>query len=76
MEKSREETILLDAEIIGVLSKKAFRARLKNGHELVVYRRSGEGFAPVPGERVKVRITPFDFSVGRMVEGFQQAGGS
>jgi translation initiation factor IF-1 len=72
MSKKEEkgETIMLDARISAVLDIKAFRALLDNGHELTVYRRAvGEHRAIVRvGDRVRVRISPYDFSVGEIVE--------
>lgn len=69
-ENEKEETILLDARLVGVLHTRAFRAQLENGHEIVAYRPHAEGPQTHlhPGDRVKVRLSPFDLSAGRIVE--------
>lgn len=65
---NENERILLDAEIIAVISERAFRARLRNGHLLVAFvagppdqRRSWS-----PGDRVRVELSPYDMSKGRI----------
>lgn len=65
-----KENIWLDAELTAVLDITAFRARLRNGHMIVAYlpkteRLKAEGFAI--GDRVKVCMSPFDMSRGRIV---------
>jgi translation initiation factor IF-1 len=69
-EKGEEETIVLDARINAVLHTRAFRAQLKNGHELVAYRPSaGAVHAGLqPGDRVRIRVSPFDLSVGEILD--------
>ena len=69
-EKEKDKTILLDARLTGVLHTRAFRAQLDNGHEIVAYRRQGEGLQAIlhPGDRVRVELSPFDMSVGRILE--------
>lgn len=66
----KEHTIKLDARIVAVLHTRAFRAQLDNGHEIIAYRRSvgGSRAAAKPGDRVRVRISPFDFSVGEILD--------
>lgn len=65
---NENERILLDAEITSVISERAFRARLRNGHSLVAFvagppdqRRTW-----APGDRVQVELSPFDMSKGRI----------
>lgn len=64
---SDPEKILLDAEIISVISEKAFWARLRNGHRLVAFY---VGAPPVgggaAGDWVRVELSPFDMSKGRI----------
>lgn len=69
-ENEKEETIKLDARIIAVLHTRAFRAQLDNGHEITAYRRSvgGSHATAQPGDRVRVRVSPFDFSVGEILD--------
>lgn len=65
---NENERILLDAEIVGVISKKAFRARLRNGHIVVAFvvgpREQWPAWAP--GDRVQLELTPFDMTKGRI----------
>lgn len=67
--ESREhrEMIFLDAEVESVINNKAFRVRLANGHVLVAYR-GGDGPALERGHLVRVRVSPFDFSRGELVD--------
>lgn len=63
------EIIRLDAVIVAVLSEKAFRARLANGHEFVAYlpANPAEPAANVGvGDRVIVAMSPFDMSKGKI----------
>lgn len=69
-ENEKEETIVLDARVIAVLHTRAFRAQLGNGHEIVAYRRpaGAEITSLNPGDRVRVRLSPFDLSVGEILD--------
>ena len=62
------ELIVVDAELVDVIDNRAFRARLSNGHGLVAFQRPG---GPVrilqTGQTVRVRMSPFDMSVGEVV---------
>ena len=65
-----DENIVLDAEVLSVIDSRAFRAGLANGHRFVAYvSRAGlpAGAPPcAPGDRVRVRLSPFDFSRGEI----------
>ena len=66
------EQIELDADLVGVIGLRAFRARLVNGHEFVAYGGPG-GRAPVGiGDRVRVRFSPYDMAKARMVGGSKE----
>lgn len=69
-EREKEEAIVLDARLTAVLHMRAFRAQLINGHEVVAYRRGLErGAAELnPGDRVRIRMSPFDMSVGEILD--------
>lgn len=66
---NEDEKIVLDAEITDVISQRAFRARLRNGHALVAFvaGAGGRGSAWAAGDRVRVELSPFDLSKGRIV---------
>ena len=73
---SENEIIVLDAELVSMLEPRAFRARLGNGHELTAFLRRGnspmeETPLHTPGERVRVRMSPFDMSRGEIVQFLQ-----
>ncbi|HMP75628.1 MAG TPA: TOBE domain-containing protein [Kiritimatiellia bacterium] len=69
-ENGKEETIVLDARVDAVLHTRAFRAQLDNGHEIVAYRPPGGAMDSDlrPGDRVRVRLSPYDMSVGKIVD--------
>ncbi len=66
---SDDEKFVMDAEIVSVISSKAFRARLGNGHEFVAFRGREEESAAPPkvAEIVSVEMSPFDLSKGRIL---------
>ena len=63
------ETILLDAQLEAVIDSHAFRAVLGNGHRLTAYIevRNREKNRPENGSFVKVEMSPYDMSVGRII---------
>jgi translation initiation factor IF-1 len=67
---------VLDAEVREVISYKALRARLRNGHEFVAFFASGaEAWTAAPGDRIAVEMSPCDMSKGRIAgrsEGFER----
>ncbi len=67
---------VLDAEVREVISYKALRARLSNGHEFVAFFASeAEARRLVPGEHIRVGMSPCDMSKGRIrggSEGFER----
>ena len=66
---SEGETILLDALVEAVIDSHAFRAVLDNGHVFTAYIavRDRERKCPEAGARVKVEISPYNMSAGRIV---------
>jgi translation initiation factor IF-1 len=75
----RGEIIQLDARVVGMLSDTAFRAELGNGHRIVAYaaeaaRSRVRGLRP--GDPVKVELSPFDMSAGRIVDAVERRGGT
>jgi translation initiation factor IF-1 len=55
--------------VVKVLSRKTCTVQLSNGHRLLGYQPVGEAAAlPLePGQRIKVRLSPFDLSEGRIL---------
>jgi translation initiation factor IF-1 len=67
---SGQETILLDARLESVIEPHAFRAVLGNGHRFTAFvaARDRGGKAPEEGDWVKVEMSPYDMSAGRIVD--------
>ena len=65
----KKETILLDARLVSVIDNNAFGAELRNGHHFVAFFRRGDrdGSAPEINARIRVEMSPYDMSKGRMV---------
>lgn len=66
------EQIVLDAVVRDSLERGVFRASLANGHEFTAYvpgdrNHLPEGFG-APGTKVRVRMSPFDFSRGAIAD--------
>jgi translation initiation factor IF-1 len=63
------ETILLDALLEAVIDSHAFRAVLGNGHRFAAYIavRDREKNLPKEGDRVKVEMSPYNMSAGRII---------
>lgn len=64
------ENFALDATLKAVLNSTAFRAALANGHEFTAYTGRGadaQAAALVPGAQVRVEMSPFDMSRGRIL---------
>jgi translation initiation factor IF-1 len=60
----------VEGRVNEVLSNGTFRTGLKNGHQLVAFvlardRRNFTGLKP--GDVVKLQLTPYDLSVGRIL---------
>ena len=65
----KKETILLDACLISVIDNNAFGAELRNGHRFVAFlgRSDADQITPKIGEQVKIEMSPYDMSKGRLV---------
>jgi translation initiation factor IF-1 len=63
------ETILLDAQLEAVIDSHAFRAVLGNGHRFTAYITAADREKRRPGNGgfVKVEMSPYDMSVGRII---------
>ena len=64
-----KEIIRLDARVVGVIGNSAFRAELANGHRIVAFTvgPDKEKTATLgPGDVVKVEMSPYDMSRGRI----------
>ena len=66
----REDAFRVEGRVIGALPNGTFRVELSNGHRLLGFAtsRTENEFAGVkPGDTVKLQLTPFDLSTGRLL---------
>jgi len=67
----KKEKFILDARLTEMINNAAFHAVLDNGHTLVAYRsyedRKSHVQALAVGDRVRVRLSPYDMSRGEVV---------
>ena len=66
---SKEDVIEFEGEVVEVMPNTMFRVRLSNGHEIITYL-SGKfrkNFIKIlEGDKVKVEMSPYDLSKGRI----------
>ena len=65
-----EDAFRVEARVIEALPNGTFRAELANGHRLTAFvtGRDGKNFAGLTaGDKVKLQLTPYDLSVGRIL---------
>lgn len=66
-----EDAFRVEGRVIAVLSGRTWRVELANGHQLLGFAagRDGGVFSGLkPGDKVKLQLTPFDLSTGRLVK--------
>lgn len=60
----------MDGEVIESLPSATFKVQLENGHEILAHL-SGKmrmfNIRLLPGDRVKVQMTPYDLTKGRII---------
>lgn len=67
---SGEDVIRLEGTVVEVLKETLFRVELANGYRLLGHisaRRRHEVAGLKPGDKVKLQISPFDFSKARII---------
>jgi len=65
-----EEAFRVEARVIEALANGTFRVELANGHRLLAFAsaRMKKSFSGLkPGDTVKLQLTPFDMSTGRLL---------
>jgi translation initiation factor IF-1 len=65
-----ENAFRVEGRVIEALPNGTFRAELSNGHQLTAFLagREKKNFAGLKtGDRVKLQLTPYDLSVGRIL---------
>lgn len=66
----KEEPIEVEGTIIEALPSATFRVELENGHRILAYisgKMRKHYIRILPGDRVKVELSPYDLSRGRVV---------
>lgn len=67
---AKQKPIEQDGEVVDALPNAQFRVRLENGHEILglLSGKMRMHFIKIlPGDRVKVELSPYDLSKGRIV---------
>ena len=66
---SGEAAFKVEGVIIEVLPNKTYRVELANGHRLLgfVAGKARLNFAPNPGDKVRLKLSPCDLSQGRII---------
>lgn len=66
---SKQPAIEQDGTIVEALSNATFRAELENGHEIIAHisgKMRMNYIKILPGDKVKVEMSPYDLSKGRI----------
>jgi translation initiation factor IF-1 len=74
-EATKEEAVVLDATITQALPNAMFEVELDNGHKLIAYAagKMRRFFIRItPGDRVRVELSPYDLSRGRIVYRYRE----
>lgn len=67
---SKQNVIIMEGIVVEALANSMFRVELDNGHELLCHI-SGKirinNIRIMPGDKVKIEMSPYDLSKGRIV---------
>jgi translation initiation factor IF-1 len=66
----KEEKVELEGEVVEALSNGKYRIALDNGHETLGYiagKMRRFRIRILPGDRIKIELSPYDLSRGRIV---------
>ena len=66
---SREDAFEVEGKVVEALSERVFRVELPNGHRLLAHpggRKGLEAGRISLGDQIRVKISPFDLSKGRI----------
>jgi translation initiation factor IF-1 len=67
---AKEETVEFEGQVVEALPNAMFRVRLDNGHELLTHvagKLRRYRIRILPGDRVRVEVSPYDLHRGRIV---------
>ena len=75
---AKEEKIEMEGEITEALPNTMFRVKLDNGHEVLGHisgKMRRHYIRILPGDRVKIELSPYDLDRGRITYRYKYAGG-
>lgn len=67
---SKEDAIEMDGKVLETLPNAMFRVELENGHKMLAHisgKMRMHFIKILPGDKVKVEISPYDLSRGRII---------
>ena len=67
MDVEKKDLIFLDAKLVNRVNSRVFGAELFNGHGLVAFARGDAPRELAVGDTVRVCLSPFDMSAGKIV---------
>ncbi len=64
-----ESAFKVEGVVVEAMANRLYRVELSNGHRVVAYAtgRAKETFAARPGDKVRLQMSPYDLSEGRIV---------
>ena len=71
---AKQSAIEQDGTIVEALSNAMFRVELENGHEIIAHisgKMRMHYIKILPGDKIKVEMSPYDLSKGRIVSKYQ-----
>lgn len=71
---AKQSAIEQDGTIVEALSNAMFRVELENGHEIVAHisgKMRMHYIKILPGDKIRVEMSPYDLSKGRIVFGYK-----
>ena len=66
---AKDDVIEVDGKVVDTMPNAMFRVKLENGHEILAHisGKIRKNFIRIlPGDRVKVEMTPYDLTKGRI----------
>ena len=74
---AKEDVIELDGEVVDTLPNTTFRVKLENGHVVMAHisgKMRKNYIRILTGDKVKVEMTPYDLTKGRITYRFKKRG--
>jgi translation initiation factor IF-1 len=72
---TKEQKVELDGEVVEALPNAMFRVRLDQGHEVLTHVSGAmrrHRIRVLPGDRVRVELSPYDLQRGRLVYRYRE----